>query len=636
MIVLKNLSLQRGTKLLLDNASATLMPGSRVGLIGKNGAGKSSLFGLLTGVLHPDKGDVEIPAAWVIAQVEQETPALDTPALEYALDGDRELREVEAELQRAEETHDGNAVAHAHERLHTIQGYSARARAAELLNGLGFSQTDLTRPVKDFSGGWRMRLNLAQALMCRSDLLLLDEPTNHLDLDAVLWLEGWLNRYPGTLLLISHDREVLDNTVHAILHLEDQQLTLYTGNYAAFEAQRAERMAQQQANFDRQQREIAHLQSFIDRFRAKATKARQAQSRVKALERMERVAAVRADNPFTFSFRDPESNPFQLLALDKVDGGYADRVILRGINLSLVQEMRIGLIGANGAGKSTLVKMLAGTLAPLVGERREGQGLKIGYFAQQQLEQLDPEASPLLHLQRLDPAAREQELRNFLGGFLFIGDMATSPVAPFSGGEKTRLALALLIWQRPNLLLLDEPTNHLDLATRDALTVALQDFGGALVVVSHDRFLLKTTADQFWIVADGAVTPFDGDLDDYREWLRARQAQRTEAAPTASAEEGGVDRKLQRRQEAEARQRLAVQRKPLEARLKKIEPQLADRQRQLAEAEAWLASQEAYEAAQKTRLQEQMQRQASLRAEIDALEEEWLTLQMEIESLSVE
>ncbi|WP_018151719.1 ATP-binding cassette domain-containing protein [Leeia oryzae] len=636
MISIKQLVLQRGQKVLLDKANATIFPGQKVGLIGRNGMGKSSLFGLLLGELQPDQGDVDRPANWVVAHVAQETPALDTSALDYTLDGDRELRQIEAELIQAEEAHDGNQIAHCHDILHTIGGYSARARAGELLAGLGFKNSQLDQPVRSFSGGWRMRLNLAQALMCRSDLLLLDEPTNHLDLDTVIWLEGWLNRYQGTLVLISHDRDFLDNTVNAILHLENQQLTLYTGNYADFERQRAERLSQQQQLFDKQQREAAHLQSFIDRFRAKATKARQAQSRIKALEKMERVAAVRVESPFNFSFREPESLPHQLLSLDHVDGGYGDKVILRDVNQAVVSDMRIGLIGVNGAGKSTLVKMLAGELAPLVGERKEGKGLKVGYFAQQQLEQLDPKASALLHLQRLDPNTREQELRDFLGGFLFSGDMATTPIEPFSGGEKTRLALAILIWQRPNLLLLDEPTNHLDLAMRDALTFALQDYNGALIVVSHDRHLLSTTTDQFWLVANGRVQVYDGDLNDYRDFLKANTVSAPSVVDPADSQAAVVasnDRKAQKREEAEARQRLANARKPIEQKLKQLEPKLAKLQAEMATLQTWLGQESAYDPANKTELQNTLQRQTNIKAELEALEETWLMHQMELEEL---
>lgn len=635
MIVIKQLVLQRGQKVLLNQANATIFPGQKVGLIGRNGMGKSSLFSMFLGEFPPDQGDLSIPANWVVAHVAQETPALETSALDYTLDGDRELREVEAKLAKAEADHDGTEIAHCHDHLHAINGYSARARAGELLSGLGFKHEQLNNPVKSFSGGWRMRLNLAQALMCRSDFLLLDEPTNHLDLDTVIWLENWLTRYQGTLVLISHDRDFLDNTVTGILHLENQLLALYTGNYADFERQRAEKLSQQQQLFDKQQREAAHLQSFIDRFRAKATKARQAQSRIKALEKMERVAAVRVESPFTFSFREPESLPHQLLSLDHVDGGYADKVILKGVNRAIVSDMRIGLIGVNGAGKSTLVKMLAGELSPLRGERKEGKGLKIGYFAQQQLEQLDPKASALLHLQRLDPQAREQELRDFLGGFLFAGDMATSPIEPFSGGEKTRLALAILIWQKPNLLLLDEPTNHLDLSMRDALTFALQDYQGALIVVSHDRHLLSTTTDQFWLVANGKVETYEGDLEDYRDFIKANQVvSNVDKTETAVDSSSSVDRKAQKREEAEARQRTAQARKPIEQKLKKLEPQLGKLQSKLAELQAWLGDESAYAPENKQQLQDTLKEESALKLEVEQVEEEWLTLQMELEEIS--
>ncbi|NLR75385.1 ATP-binding cassette domain-containing protein [Leeia aquatica] len=632
MIVIKKLGLQRGQKVLLQDASVTVFPGQRIGLIGHNGCGKSSLFSLLRGELHPDQGDVSIPAGWVVAHVAQDTPALDCSALDYALDGDRELRQVEAELAAAESRHDGEGIGHCHDLLRAIDGYTAKARASALLHGLGFTDAQLDAPVKSFSGGWRMRLNLAQALMCRSDLLLLDEPTNHLDLETVIWLENWLQRYPGTLLLISHDRDVLDNVVQGILHLDQQQLMLYSGNYAAFERQRSERLAQQQALYEQQQRQVAHLQSYIDRFRAKATKARQAQSRIKALERMEQVAAVHVESPFQFEFLEPVSQPQQLLKLEQVDAGYGDKTILRKVDLQVLDGMRIGLIGVNGAGKSTLVKLLAGVMPPLAGQRLEGKGLQIGYFAQQQLEQLDPDASPLLHLQRLDPQGREQEFRNFLGGFMFHGDMATGPVRPFSGGEKTRLALALLIWQRPNLLLLDEPTNHLDLEMRDALTLALQAYQGALIVVSHDRYLLKTTTDQFWLVGHGRVQHYEGDLDDYRDFLQQQQPQvvndsAVDATPS-------VDRKAQKRAEAEQRQALAKLRKPLENKLARLEPELAAQQAELAQVEARLNDSSLYEAEQKAALQQCLQTQVKLKASLAELEERWLSLQMELEAIN--
>jgi ATP-binding cassette subfamily F protein 3 len=524
-----NLTLARGAKRLLDGASATIYPGHKAGLIGPNGSGKSSLFALILGELLPDSGSVEMPPAWTIAHVAQETPASDVPAIEYVLDGDRELRNVERALILAEAAHEadpdagGEALAELHHRFDDIGGYAARARAATLLSGLGFPDPQQSAPVASFSGGWRMRLNLAQALMCRSDLLLLDEPTNHLDLDAVLWLEDWLGRYPGTLLLITHDRDFLDGVVGSIVHIDAQKLKTYGGNYSQFETERALQLSLQQASYVKQQRQIAHLQAFVTRFRAKATKAKQAQSRVKALERMERIAAAHVDSPFEFSFDATPIMARQLVRLEQVTLGYGDPAtkppVLADLEWSIQAGDRIGLLGPNGAGKSTLLKAVAGTLAPRAGERLTAQALRIGYFAQHQVEQLRGDESPLWHLTKIDPGAREQDLRNFLGGFDFRGDMVSAPVGRFSGGEKARLTLALLVRQKPNLLILDEPTNHLDIEMREALAEALQDYDGALVVVAHDRHLLRATADVLWLVADGQVAPFEGDLDDYRDWV---------------------------------------------------------------------------------------------------------------------
>ncbi|GAA5785167.1 ATP-binding cassette domain-containing protein [Chitiniphilus shinanonensis] len=634
MIRLKSLTLRRGTKVLLDQAELTLHPGQKVGVVGANGAGKSSFFGLLRGELHADSGDLELPPRLVIGHVAQETPALTTSALDYTLDGDAELRGIEAELARVAD--DGVRHGELLGRLEAIDGYSAPARAAKLLSGLGFSEDEMRRPVSTFSGGWRMRLNLAQALMCRSDLLLLDEPTNHLDLETVVWLEGWLRSYQGMLLVISHDRDFLDATVGAILHVDAGKLTLYTGNYADFEAQRAEKLSQQQQAFDKQQREIAHLESFITRFKAKASKAKQAQSRVKALERMERIAAAHVDTPFTFGFREPESSPNPLLRVENGEAGYAaGQPLLRGLNLSLEKQARLGLLGVNGAGKSTLIKTLEGELQLLSGQRVEGKGLKIGYFAQHQLEHLRLDESPLWHLQKLDPQTREQEHRNFLGGFDFHGDMATGPVAPFSGGEKARLALALLIWQRPNLLLLDEPTNHLDIEMRAALTRALTDFDGALIVVSHDRHLLRATVDDFWLIEDGRVRPFDGDLDDYTRYSQEKRLETNrQEGMTASGE--ALDRKAQKRAEAEARQRLAAQRKPLEQQLAKVEKEMNPLSAEHATLSAALAEEGIYAPEHKQRLQDTLRREAEVKTRLGELEERWLILHEELEALAAQ
>ena len=629
MIQLKNIKLFRGAKCLVEGASFQLHPGHKVGLTGANGAGKSSIFAMLRGELHPESGELDIPAHWTIAHVAQETPALADAAIEFTLDGDVELRQIEAALLEAEAAGEGGKVGELHARLGEIDGYSARARAAELLHGLGFGPADLGRPVSDFSGGWRVRLNLARALMCRSDLLLLDEPTNHLDLDAVIWLENWLKDYRGTLLLISHDRDFLDAIVNHIAHIEQQKLTLYRGGYSDFERQRAERLAQQQANYERQQREVAHLQKYIDRFRAQATKARQAQSRIKMLERMELINAAHVDSPFSFSFREPLAAPDPLLVLDQADAGYASTLILQRIMLTLRPGERVGLLGRNGAGKSTLIKLLANAMPPLQGKRVEGKDLRLGYFAQHQLEQLRPDESPLQHMLRLDPETREQEHRNYLGGFDFRGDMATSAVGAFSGGEKSRLALALLIWQRPNLLLLDEPTNHLDLEMRHALTMALQDYQGGMVLVSHDRSLLRATCDRFLLVADGKVQEFDGDLEDYRHWLN-EQRLRDKAKEEKTKPEAAPNARAQNKAERHAR---LQERRPLLKELEQIEKKMAVWQPEKNQLEQALAAPELYQEADKTRLYSLQKRQAELEQQLAQAEERWLTLQEQLEAL---
>jgi ATP-binding cassette, subfamily F, member 3 len=637
-------SLARGTKPLFNETSFTLNPGEKVGLIGANGAGKSTLFAVLRGELHADAGDFSLPPSWRIAHVAQETPAVERTALDYALDGDAALREIEARIAAASAAHDGAAEAEAHAAFADADGYTAPARGEALLLGLGFTLEQTRAPVASFSGGWRMRLNLAQALMCRSDLLLLDEPTNHLDLDAIVWLEDWLHRYPGTLVVISHDREFLDSVCNVTLHLENQQIKRYGGNYSQFEILRAQQLALQQSAYEKQQRTVAHLQSFIDRFKAKATKARQAQSRVKALEKMELIAPAHASSPFTFEFRTPDSAPNPMLVMEDVRCGYraedgSEIPIVEQVTLSIQNGQRIGLLGANGQGKSTLIKTLAGTLAPLSGDIRTGKGLQIGYFAQHQLETLRPDDSPLQHLARLAPNTREQELRDFLGGFNFPGEMATAPIAPFSGGEKARLALALIIWQKPNLLLLDEPTNHLDLETRHALTMALAQFEGTLIVVSHDRHLLRATTDQFMLVAKHRLQPFDGDLDDYRDWLLQHAAeQRAALKPDAAANgdgtaDAGVNRKEQRRQEAEMRQKLAHLKKPLQAKIGKIEKEMDALNAEKGTLDAFVADPASYESAQKTRLTDAIRRQAEVQARLDALEADWLDAHDELEQI---
>ncbi len=634
MLKLTDLSLRRGDKLLLEQVSLTIHPGQRVGLVGRNGSGKTSLLALIQGELSADAGSLERPAGWTLAHVAQETPGLPIPAIEHVLDGDAELRHNETELAAAERDHDGHRIATLHARLDAIAGYSARARAGKLLAGLGFQPGQIEQPVATFSGGWRVRLNLARALMCRSDLLLLDEPTNHLDLDAVIWLEQWLRSYPGTLLLISHDRDFLDRAVDAIAHIEQRTIRLYTGNYSAFETQRAEQLAQQHAAHARQQREIAHLHKFIDRFRAKATKARQAQSRLKTLARMEIVAPVHLDSPFRFDFRAPDKLPDPLLRLERVATGYARQPVLNGINLSLQPGSRLGLLGRNGAGKSTLIKLLAGELPALDGRCDTGQGLVTGYFAQHQLEQLRPDWSPLRHLQQADPAASEQALRNFLGGFGFAGDMALAASEPFSGGEKARLVLALLVWLRPNLLLLDEPTNHLDLDMRYALTLALQDYPGALVLVSHDRHLLRASCDGFLLVHQGRVQPFEGDLDDYRQWLADNELLDEPADP--DRQQRGETRREQRRQDSERRQQLAARRRPLERQLRALEQRLEVLERRRDELDRSLSDPVLYEPANKSELMRLLQRQTDNRRELDQCEADWLAMQEELDAIAAD
>ncbi|RBQ34468.1 ABC transporter ATP-binding protein [Rahnella aquatilis] len=632
MIVFSSLQIRRGTNVLLDNASATINPGQKVGLVGKNGCGKSTLISLLKGEMSADAGNLTFPSNWALAWVNQETPALDEPAIEYVIDGDREFRQLEAQLQQANERDDGHAIATLHGKLDAINAWTIPARAASLLSGLGFTQNQLQQPVKSFSGGWRMRLNLAQALICRSDLLLLDEPTNHLDLDAVIWLEKWLKSYTGTLVLISHDRDFLDPIVDKILHIEQQSLNEYTGNYSSFERQRATKLSQQQALFESQQEKVAHLQSYIDRFRAQATKAKQAQSRIKMLERMELIAPAHVDNPFHFSFRSPESLPDPLLRMEKVSAGYGDTTILESIKLNLVPGSRIGLLGRNGAGKSTLIKLLAGTMPPLQGDIGLAKGVKLGYFAQHQLEFLRAEDSPLQHLVRLANKETEQQLRDYLGGFGFHGDKVTDPTGRFSGGEKARLVLALIVWQRPNLLLLDEPTNHLDLDMRQALTEALIDFEGAMVVVSHDRHLLRSTTDDLYLVHGGKVEQFDGDLEDYQQWLV--DIQRQESQQDAPAKDGGVNsaqsRKDQKRREADFRN----QTQPLRKQITKLETQMEKLSTELATIEERLADSAIYDNSRKAELTECLQQQTKVKGALEETEMTWLDAQEQLEDMS--
>ena len=630
MIEIKNLTLQRGLKVLLDQAALSLAPGRRVGLIGKNGSGKSSLCALLKGEITADKGDVSIPKHWKTAAVAQETPALDISALDYVLQGDGELQLFQTALQEAEAKNDGMKQAEYHAKLEEIDAYSAPARAAKLLSGLGFSQEEHGRPVKSFSGGWRMRLNLAQALMCRADLLLLDEPTNHLDLETVLWLENHLSGLPCTQIIISHDRDFLNATTTQTVELSEQKLTLYGGNYDFYQAERARRLAQQQAAYLKQQAQIKHLQSFIDRFKAKATKAVQAQSRMKALDKLERIAPAHFDSGFSFEFDSPAHLPNPLLQLDKADLGYGGKPVLHGIDLSLENGARYGLLGVNGSGKSTFIKTLAGELNVSSGRIVRSDKLNIGYFAQHQLDTLRPDQSPLWHIQKLSPDVREQEIRNFLGSFNFVGDAALQKTEPFSGGEKARLALAMIVWQKPNLLLLDEPTNHLDLDMRHALTLALQSFQGALIVVSHDRSLLEATTDSFLLIEQGRLKTFDGDLEDYRRYRLAQE--NAAAAPAASSQ--SQNRKDTKRVEAQIRQEKARLGKPLQQKISQAEKEIAALSEIQTACEAFLAQEDAYSDANKAKLQQTLAQLAETKVKLEKQEENWLAWQEELEQIN--
>ena len=639
MIVFNNLSLKRAQTELLENANATINPKQKVGLVGKNGCGKSSLFALLKKQLQPESGEITYPSNWALSWVNQETPALEISALDYVIQGDREYCRLQAELAQANKRNDGNAIARIHDRLDTINAWTIQSRAETLLHGLGFTQAETAQAVKSFSGGWRMRLNLAQALLCPSDLLLLDEPTNHLDLDAVIWLERWLINYQGTLVLISHDRDFLDPIVNKILHIEHQKLNEYTGDYSSFETQRATKLAQQAAMYRQQQQKIAHLQSYIDRFKAKATKAKQAQSRIKALERMELIAPAYADNPFTFAFRPPASLPNPLMMLEQASAGYGTKEsaveILSKIKLNLVPGSRIGLLGKNGAGKSTLIKLLAGELTALSGKVQLAKGVQLGYFAQHQLDTLRAEESALWHMQKLAPEQTEQQVRDYLGSFAFHGDKVNQPVKSFSGGEKARLVLALIVWQRPNLLLLDEPTNHLDLDMRQALTEALVDYEGSLVVVSHDRHLLRNTVEEFYLVHDKQVEEFKGDLDDYQKWLTEQNSQST----TKSAEEkadtentnSSQNRKEQKRREAELRQQTA----PLRKKITQLEEKMNNVSEQLAEIENSLADSELYNAENKEKLTALLAQQVEVKKALEEVEVDWLEAQEALEAMLV-
>ena len=667
MITLRNVVLRRGTKVVLDDASVVLQPGEKVGLVGRNGAGKSSLFALLTDRLHSDKGDVEIPRHWALAEVAQHMPETDMPATEFVLEGDIRLMAARQALADAEAADDGHAIADAYAQLMDAGSLDAPARAQALLMGLGFKGTQVDAPVNSFSGGWRMRLQLARALMCPSDLMLLDEPTNHLDLDALVWLEAWLQRYEGTLIIISHDREFLDAITKVTLHLDDAKLHRYGGNYTAFESMRAERMLQQQQAFDKQQERMAHLQKFIDRFKAKASKAKQAQSRVKALERMEKLAPVLTASDFSFEFREPLNLPNPMLMFDTVSVGYdtdeGEKVIVRGIDRSVLAGQRFGILGANGQGKSTFVKTVARMQRAMGGTITEGKGLSIGYFAQQEMDVLRPDEGPLMHMIRLakevSPNAREQELRDFLGQFRFVGDMVNQEVGSLSGGEKARLVLAMLVWQRPNLLLLDEPTNHLDLQTREALSMALNEFEGTVMLVSHDRALLREVCDEFWLVADGKLAPFDGDLDDYQRWLleqskeaaklakeqakqairEARATGKAEAPATVAAPAPAVapppaaapapvkreDRKLS----GQARQKLNEQTRPLRKEMEQIDAKM----KAWAEERAALEAQLSNPGQTPAQIADAGKRLKAIGDEIDEAEMRWLELSEQVDAI---
>ena len=628
MLNFTEVALRRGPRILFERVNMIIHQGQHVGITGANGTGKSSLFALIRGELHTDQGDFSLPSNIVIAHVAQETPTLHRSAIEYVMDGDHELRRIQNELVEAESDGDGHRLAQLHSSFEAIDGYAAQARAARLMQGLGFVTEQEQCPVSQFSGGWRMRLNLAQALMCRSDLLLLDEPTNHLDLDAVIWLQEWLRDYGGTLLLISHDRDFLDTVVNHIAHVEHQKIKLYTGSYSDFECYRAEQLKQQQAAFEKQQREITHIRSFVDRFRAKASKAKQAQSRLKTLAKMETIAQAHVDSPFGFSFRQPEKLPYPLLRMEQLAIGYGGNVLLNHIDLSISPGDRIGLLGRNGAGKSTLIKLLAGELQSLDGELIQAKDLSIGYFAQHQLEQLTLDETPFQHMQRLAPSETEQSLRNYLGGVGFVGDRVDESVEVFSGGEKARLVLAILAWQRPNLLLLDEPTNHLDIEMRHALSMALQDYDGAMVIVSHDRHMLRSVCDDFLLVSDGQVKSFDGDLADYGQRLNKQLLEETNVSHVNKAN-SAQSKKLKRQQEAEKRKQL----QPLQKKLRSLEGELDKINAELSEIESVLVDPALYQDDAKQKLNPLLSRQGELKNRRDEIEDQWLVLSEELQLL---
>jgi ATP-binding cassette subfamily F protein 3 len=628
MISLSNIELRRGIKLLLHDAEMVVHPGQHIGIIGGNGTGKSSLFKLLLGQVTADAGELFIPKDWRIAHMAQELARSERSAVDYVLDGDPELRKIETAIEKALASDDHDRLAIEYENMEMANGFNAHSRAEQLLHGLGFHQSEVNRPVNSFSGGWRIRLNLAQSLMCSSDLLLLDEPTNHLDLDATLWLEQWLKSYSGTLLIISHDRDFVDNVVDRIVHLEHQKTNCYKGNYSTFERVRSERLALQQASYEKQQKRRKDVEDFVARFRYKASKAKQAQSRLKELQRMEDSVPAHVDSPFYFNFPPPKKANGALVNISQATLGHGNKTILSHVNVDLHPGSRIGLLGPNGAGKSTLINSLTGDLCLISGVRVYGENLKIGYFAQHQLEVLDLQASPFLHIQRISPEATEQEIRNFLGGFDFHNDKALDPIKDFSGGEKARVSLAMIVWQKPNLLLLDEPTNHLDLEMRHALTMALQGYEGALVVISHDRHLLRNTVDEFYLVAEGAVREFDGDLNDYQKWLKNYSRISDAIKPTAI--EVSVDKKLSRQESAEKRKKL----EPITKKIKIIEAEIERLQQTLAVVEITLSDSSIYNEGNKTLLKDTLSQQANIKKSILNSEDRWLELQGELEIVS--
>ena len=628
MISLSNIELRRGIKLLLQDAELVIHPGQHIGIIGGNGTGKSSLFKLLLGQIAADAGELFIPKDWRIAHMAQELARSERSAVDYVLDGDPELRKIEAAIEKALSDEDHGQLAIEYEKMDIANGFDAHSRAEQLLHGLGFHQSEVGRPVNSFSGGWRIRLNLAQSLMSPSDLLLLDEPTNHLDLDATLWLEQWLKSYPGTLLIISHDRDFIDNVVERIVHLEHQKTNSYKGNYSIFERVRSERLALQQASYEKQQKRRKDVEDFVARFRYKASKAKQAQSRLKELQRMEDSAPAHVDSPFYFNFPPPKKANGALVNISQAELGHDGKTILSHVNVDLHPGTRIGLLGPNGAGKSTLINSLTGDLALINGVRVYGENLKIGYFAQHQLEVLDLQASPFLHIQRISPTATDQQIRNFLGGFDFHNDKALDPIRDFSGGEKARVALAMIVWQKPNLLLLDEPTNHLDLEMRHALTMALQGYQGALVVISHDRHLLRNTVDEFFLVAEGAVREFDGDLNDYQKWLK-NYSRITEVVEPAVIE-APVDKKLLRQESAEKRKK----RDPITKQIKQIEAKIEKLQKSISDIEVTLSDGNIYTEDNKLQLKDVLAKQAEVKKNLLDHEEQWLEFQDQLEMLS--